>query len=220
MAADPRNGSECSDLDAALEACLEHAAAEGILLGEMLERLGRSSFCFAALLLAVPFIQPFSLGPLTMIGGLTFMALGWQMGRGNPRPQLPSAAARLRIHGKGWMAVLRFCKRLLGFCRRFTRPRAAAWVTGPWGDRFVGWLILVGGALLAVPVANLPFNNTLPALMVVFACVGWLERDGLMAIISLAWGVATLLYFTAVAVVLLFFGAQVWEWVGKLPFWK
>jgi hypothetical protein len=211
---------EPAALDNALDECLIHASSEGILLGTMLDRLGRSSFCFAALLLAVPFVQPFSLGPLTMIGGLTFMAVGWQMGMGRERPALPAAAARLHIHGKGWLAVLRFCKRLLSFCRKFTRPRLESWVSGPRGDRFVGWLILVGGALLAVPVASLPFNNTLPALMIVFACIGWLERDGLMAIVSLAWGVATFLYFIAVAIALLLFGSQIWAWIGPVPFFK
>jgi len=209
-----------SSIDRALDECLAHASAGGITLGEMLERLGRSSFCFAALLLAVPFIQPFSLGPLTMIGGITFIVLGWQMGRGKAAPALPPAASRLLIHGKGWLGVLRFCKRLLAFCRKFTRARLQAWVSGPRGERFVGWLILAGGALLAVPVANLPFNNSLPALMIVFACVGWLERDGLMVIVSLAWGIATLLYFTAVAVALLFFGSQVWAWIEKIPFFR
>lgn len=199
-------------LDAALDDCLAHAAGEGIRLGEMLAELGRASFCFAALLLAVPFVQPFSLGPLTMIGGVTFMVIGWQMGRGKPGPSLPRAASGLLIHGKGWVGVLRFCQRILAFCRRFTRPRCENWVAGEWGERFVGWLILSGGFLLAVPVANLPFNNTLPALMIVFACVGWLERDGLMVIVSLAWGVATLLYFTAVALALIFFGSQIWAW--------
>jgi hypothetical protein len=50
--------------------------------------------------------------------------------------------------------------------------------------------------------------------MVVFACIGWLERDGLMVIISLAWGAATLLYFATLIVGLLFFGSQVWDSVG------
>lgn len=205
-------------IDHALDECLSHASGQGILLGDMLARLGRSSFCFAALLLAVPFVQPFSLGPLTMIGGLTFMAVGWQMGTGRSRPALPTRAAALRIHGKGWVTVLAFCKRILSFCRRFTRPRLSNWVAGEQGERFVGWLIFVGGALLAVPLATIPFNNTLPALMIVFACVGWLERDGLMVVVSLAWGAATLLYFAAIAIALIFFGTQVWAWIGKLPF--
>lgn len=205
-------------LDAALERCEAHAAADGILLGEMLDRLGRSSFCFAALLLAVPFLQPFSLGPLTMLAGIGLVIIGWQMGTGQARPQLPPASARLRIHGKGWVAVLRFCKRLLAFCRRFTRIRMPGWVSGDKGERFVGWLILAGGALIIVPAANLPFNNTLPAFMVVFACIGWLERDGLMVVVSLAWGLVTLLYFAAILAALFFFGSQVWSWIARLPF--
>lgn len=212
--------NENNSLDLALENCLEHASAEGIPLGGMLERLGRSSFCFVSLLLAVPFVQPFSLGPLTMIGGITFMVVGWQMGRGREKPALPQSAAKLLIHGKGWVAVLRFCKRLLSWSRKFTRVRMASWVSGEKGERFVGWLIFSGGALLAVPVANLPFNNTLPALMIIFACIGWLERDGLMVVVSLAWGIATLLYFIAVAVALIFFGSQIWAWIGQFSFLK
>ena len=205
---------EPDSIDRALDDCLAHATAEGILLGEMLDRLGRSSFCFAALLLAVPFIQPFSLGPFTMMSAIAQMIIGWQMGTGKEKPALPRASARLMIHGKGWVGVLRFCKRLLAFCRKFTRDRKSSWVSGSKGERLVGWLIFAGGALIAVPAANLPFNNTLPALMVVFACIGWLERDGVMIIVSLAWGAATLLYFAAVLAALYFFGAQVWAWVA------
>jgi hypothetical protein len=206
--------NESDSIDRALDDCLAHATANGILLGEMLDRLGRSSFCFAALLLAVPFVQPFSLGPFTMMSAIAQMIIGWQMGTGTEKPALPRASARLMIHGKGWVGVLRFCKRLLAFCRKFTRVRKSSWVSGSKGERLVGWLIFAGGALIAVPAANLPFNNTLPALMVVFACIGWLERDGLMIIASLAWGAATLLYFAAVLAALYFFGARVWAWVA------
>ncbi|MGF1657529.1 MAG: exopolysaccharide biosynthesis protein [Verrucomicrobiales bacterium] len=203
----------------ALIECVEHAKTDGVTLGEMLTRLGRAGFCFAALLLAVPFIQPFSLGPLTMIGGITFTALGWQMGRGKQYPALPKAASELKIHGKGWVRVLEFCQRLMAFCCRFTKVRKTHWVSGDRGEQFVGWLIFAGGLLLAMPMANLPFNNTLPALMIVFACIGWLERDGLMVIVSLGWGIATLLYFAVVAVVFILFGSQIFTWITQLwPF--
>ena len=207
-------------IDLALESCLAYASAGGILLRDMLGRLGRSSFCFAALLLAAPFLQPFSLGPFTMMAAVAIMIIGWQMGTGKAKPVLPQASARLMIHGKGWVGVLRFCKRLLAFCRRFTRVRMSSWVSGSKGERFVGWLIFTGGALIAVPAANLPLNNTLPALMVVFACIGWLERDGLMVIVSLAWGAATVLYFTALIVALYFFGSQVWGWIGHFSIFR
>lgn len=203
----------------ALRDCHRLASGEGVTIAETLDRLGRAGFCFAALLLAAPFIQPFSLGPLNMIGGLTFMIIGWQMGAGRPHPVLPKQAAEMRIHGKGWVGVLGFCPRLLEFCQKFTRVRCESWVSGEKGERMVGWLILAGGALLAVPMASLPLNNTLPALMIVFACVGWLERDGLMVIVSLAWGIATLIYFALVAVALVLFGSKVYTWIGNLwPF--
>lgn len=203
----------------ALTDCISHAREEGITLGAMLGSLGRAGFCFAAFLLAVPFVQPFSLGPLTMIGGITFMALGWQMGRGKERPLLPQSANELRIHGKGWVCVLEFCGKILAFCKKFTKVRRELWVSGEWGERFVGWLIFTGGLLLAMPMANLPFNNSLPALMILFACIGWLERDGLMVIVSLFWGIATMLYFAFVAMAFVFFGTRIFAWIsGWWPF--
>lgn len=208
-----------SAVDTALRDCLAKASGAGVTLGEMLESLGRAGFCFAALLLSVPFVQPLSLGPLNMIGGLTFMVIGWQLAMGRQNPTLPKSARELKIHGKGWVGALKLCLRILEFCRRFTKVRCETWVTGVHGERVVGWLILSGGLLLAVPMASLPLNNSLPALMILFACVGWLERDGLMVIVSLAWGVATLIYFTLVGVALVFFGAKVFSWIGALwPF--
>ncbi|MDZ4789387.1 MAG: exopolysaccharide biosynthesis protein [Blastochloris sp.] len=208
-----------SAVDTALHDCLAHASSAGVTLDTMLERLGRAGFCFAALLLSVPFVQPLSLGPLNMIGGLTFMMIGWQLAAGREKPNLPKTARELKIQGKGWVGALKFCLRILGFCRRFTRVRCETWVTGTHGDRVVGWLILSGGLLLAVPMASLPLNNSLPALMILFACVGWLERDGLMVIVSLVWGVATLIYFTLVGLALFFFGTKVFSWIGALwPF--
>ncbi len=202
---------------AALADCINHAQSDGVTLGRMLDQLGQAGFCFAALLLAMPFVQPLSLGPLTMIGGITFVALGWQMGNGRTSPALPQRVMNLNIHGKGWCRTLEFCQRILKFCQRFTKVRREKWVSGVWGERFVGWLIFSGGLLLAMPVASIPFNNSLPALMIVFACVGWLERDGLMVLVSLGWGIATVIYFAGLAVAFVFFGTTVFTWMTN--FW-
>jgi hypothetical protein len=204
-------------IDHALDICSRHAAGEGIELADALGHIGPNGFCFAAFLLAVPFVQPVPLGPLTIICGATFIALGWQMARGHETPTLPEKARTLRIHGKFWVAALNFSRKLLGLCRRFTRERFSSWTTGARGQRLVGWLILVGGVLLAVPMANLPLNNFFPALMIVFAAIGGMERDGLMILVSLVWGFATILYFTAVAIALVFFGKQVAQWFNILP---
>jgi len=207
------NSPENSNIHDILSDCADRAAGEGILLSEALDRIGPHAFCFAAILLAVPFIQPLPLGPLTMICGATFIALGWQMARGRNSPALPKSAGSLRIHGRFWVGVVGFTKRILSICQRFTRVRLSHWVEGKRGRRLVGGLILVGGALLAMPMANLPLNNFFPALMIFFAALAWIERDGLMVILSLAWGGLTVLYFAAVGAALWFFGTKAVDWM-------
>ena len=204
-------------IDLALDHCTEHAREEGIALSEAITCIGSNSFCFAAFLLAVPFVQPVPLGPLTVICGASFMALGWQMVKGRTSPVLPKSARDIRIQGKFWLAVLGFAKKLLKFCRIFTKERLESWISGDRGQRLVGWLILLGGGLLAIPVANLPLNNFFPALMIIFACLGWLERDGLMILVSIAWGVVTIIYFALVTLALVFFGKQVLQWLNFFP---
>ena len=216
----PENPQPIPTIDHALDHFISHASGDGITLNDALSHLGSGGFCFVAFLLAVPFIQPIPLGPLTMICGMSFMIIGGQMARGKTNATLPKKAGNLLIHGHLWLKVIGFCRGILKFTRRFTKARYSILVTGERAERFVGWLILIGGFLLAIPGAYLPLNNFFPALMIIFACIGWLERDGLMIIISLIWGGVTLLYFAAVTIALVFFGNQIATWIGltgKIP---
>jgi len=192
------------------------SSEEGICLGTLTAELGRAAFCFIALLLAVPFFQPISLGPLTMASGGVFMVVGWQMGRGWTFLHLPEKAKNWHLRGKGWLKMLQFCRRILLWLSRWTRPRLTSWIDGPAGDRRIGWMIFIGGALLAIPFANMPLNNTFPALMIFFAALAWLERDGFMLLISLFWGVVTLLYFALAGWILFKFGTEFWQWAQRM----
>lgn len=197
-----------------LDFCIERAGTgEGITLGALLDKLGGAGFCFVSLLLATPFIQPMSLGPLTMASGGAFILIGWQMSQGREHVTLPARIAAWHLHGKMWVTVLKFCRGLLVWLAKFTRPRLTSWVDGPRGAKTVGWLIFTGGVLLAIPCANLPFNNTIPALAIVFAALAWLEKDGLMAVVSVIWGVLTLAYFGLAAWLIFWAGTSLIEWV-------
>jgi hypothetical protein len=206
-------------IDAVLEHCIRQAEAEGIALEETLEALGPASFCFVCLLLSMPFLQPIPLGPYTMAGAATFLACGWQMSRGRQTPLLPKTMRKLRLHGKGWVTALRLCQKALRLGRKISRPRQEVWITGRAGEHLVGWLILTGGALLAVPAAQLPFNNFFPALMIVFASLAWLERDGMMVIFSFVAGALSVTYFAVVGILLWIFGAQLFAWMKPLLPW-
>jgi hypothetical protein len=202
-----------SSIDETLEHCIRQAEADGIGLEETLESLGPASFCFLCLLLSLPFLQPIPLGPYTWASAAAFMACGWQMSRGRRVPLLPKGLRKLRLHGKGWVAALRLCQKTLWLGRKICRPRQQFWVTGRAGEHLVGWLILTGGALLAIPMASLPFNNAFPAAMIVFAALSWLERDGVMVILSLAAGALSVAYFAGVGLLLWIFGTQIFAWM-------
>lgn len=197
-----------------LDFCIVLAAtAEGLTLGTAADRLRSAGFCFVALLAGAPFLQPVSLGPVTMASGGVLMLVGWQMMRGERCLVLPEKVRSFVIRGTLWTSVLKFCRRLLLWITRITRPRWSGWVDGVHGSRNVGWLIFTGGLLLAVPCANLPFNNTLPALMALFAVVGWLEKDGVMALASITSGVLALAYFAGVGAAVFWLGANVFSWM-------
>lgn len=205
-------------VDEALDYCITQAKGEGILLQDALNCLGPASFCFLSLLLSVPFLQPMSLGPLTMASAITFMVAGWQMARGHGTPVLPKKTQGTVLKGKGWLTILKLCRKTLSLCRRFTKPRWQTWVSGEAGTRRTGWLILIGGFLLGLPCFNMPLNNTIPAIMILFAAIAWLETDGLMVIVSLIFGGLTVIYFLIVYGLFWFFGAQVFTWVkAHLP---
>ena len=167
---------------------------EGTTLGELMEVLGTARFTFISLLLSVPFIQPMSLGPINVLGGLAFAVLGWAMMRADSNFKLPAKFATYRLQGKFWFITLDWTGKTLAFCRKFTRKRLVGWCRGPQGERLVGLFILLGGLILAIPLLNIPFNNTFPALMVFCAALAWLEEDGLWMLFSAIWGVISLAY--------------------------
>jgi hypothetical protein len=191
-----------------LDRCAERARQEPLTLGAVLDSIEEAAYAFICIILALPFLQPLTLGPLSVIGGLTFALLGWQLFRGHPTPVLPQKVRATVIGEKTWEVIIKICLTVLGWCRRFTRPRYGAWVSGRQGQRIGGLTIAAGGLLMAIPAFGMPFNNLLPALGIFFACVAELEQDGLMIFVAFFWLVVTVLYFVVVILALWFLGDQ------------
>ena len=106
-----------------------------------------------------------------------------------------------------WGILSHACLNILGFCRRFTRPRLTHLVSGRKGQKLGGFILLAAGLLMAIPFGVLPFNNTLPALAILFYGFAELEDDGLMVILSLFWLVVTVLYFAGFFLALWYLGS-------------
>jgi len=184
-----------------------------LTIGKALDELRISSFDFLCILLTVPFLQPISLGPLSAIGGMTFAALGWQVARGKTTPWLPERLRKIELPASSWNILLATCRKILEWGHKLCRPRMQGLVNGSRMGILRGMLICFAGLLMAIPFFGIPFNNTLPALVILFACLANLEDDGLMIAIAIFWMVVTVLYFALIFWIIIFVGDVAWQWM-------
>jgi hypothetical protein len=202
-------------LVAALTHFAEQAKTQPLTLGEALDTLDEAAYALIALILVLPFLQPVPLGPLTVLGGLTFATLGWQLWRGHESPVLPQKIRVVAPSEKSWRILASVCLKIVNFCRKFTRSRYTALTSGRGGQKIGAFVLISAGLLMAIPFGVLPFNNLLPGLAILFYCFGELEDDGLMVIIAFAWLGITVVYFSLFFFGLWYFGsAAVIRWLS------
>ena len=132
--------------------------------------------------LALPFSLPISIPGVSTPFGLAIMFIGICL-IGGVHPRMPRRVKAVRIEyarlegivAKGtWLA-----KKLERFIRR---GRLAVLVDSKFSRRFVG---------LPLPI---PLTNTIPAYSLIFLAIGWMEGDGLFAVLGYVMGVAAWLY--------------------------
>ena len=208
--------STYSELIEALEACSKEAREEELTLGEAFDRLGEASYSLIGIVLCLPFLQPISLGPLSTVGGLTFAVLGWQLARQHPSPWLPDKLRKSAPSAKVWERIIGLLRGVVRFCGRFTKRRYTHLVTGARGDRIVGGLMAIAGLLMAIPFFGIPFNNTLPALVIIAACVAELEDDGVFIFVAVALLAVTVLYFLFIFWAVFFVGGHALQFLDGL----
>lgn len=187
--------SHYDELVATLERFAEQAKTQPLTLGEALDSLDESAYALIALILVLPFLQPVPLGPLTVLGGLTFAVLGWQLWHDHESPVLPENIRAVAISERSWRTLVKICLKVVGFCRTFTKPRYTSLVSGRRGQKISAFVLIAAGLLMAIPFGVLPLNNFLPGLAILFYCFGELEDDGLMVMIAFAWLFITVVYF-------------------------
>ena len=181
-----------------LQQFAEQSKLKPLTIGEALDTLDEAGYAFIAIILVLPFLQPLPLGPITMLGGVAFATLGWQLYRGHESPVLPEKMRAVELSAQTWQVLVNVCLKILGFCRKFTKPRYSSLVNGRRGQKIGGFILLAAGALMAIPFGVLPLNNLLPGLAILFYCVGELEEDGLMLYIAFFWLIVTIVYFLRV----------------------
>lgn len=204
--------SSCSQvirLAETLQRFADAAKHRPLTIGEAIDTLDETAYAFIAIILILPFMQPVPLGPITVIGGLTLAALGWQLLTGHDTPVLPQKVRNAALNEKTWLVMVSVSLKVIKFCRLFTRPRLQHLVNGTLGRRISGIILLAGGLLMAIPFPiPLPLNNALPGLAIIFYCIGELEDDGLLVFVSFFLLIVTVIYFSTFFIALWLFGNE------------
>jgi hypothetical protein len=205
------------NLDIILESITEKAITKPVSIREVLARLDHFGFSIIALILVLPFMQPFPVGPLSVIGGLTIAALGMQLLKRKPFPVLPERLLIITPSNKSWKWITKVCIFIIYWSKKITRPRLLWFISSKAGLKFEGGIFILGGLLMAIPFAMiLPLNNFFPGLAILFATIAQFEKDGLFIVLGIFWIIFSIIYFSLFFYGLYYLGG---EGMQYLPEW-
>lgn len=185
-----------------LEELREEAPADHFTLGWLTRSLPQQSFGVIILILAVIAAAP----GISFVAGLLLLIPACEMIAGRAAPVFPSWIAERPLPTKHLGGVVRGAIRVLRWLEKFVYPRGPAPAEA--AKRIVGIaVVLLTARLLLTPI---PLSNVLPAVLIAFIALAYLEKDRLMLTLGLLAG------FIMIAVDLV----VVWEIVhgAKLAF--
>ena len=174
-------------------------------LGGLLDRFRARAYGVFLLVSVLPAFVPLPVGAGAVSGPLVSL-IGLQLLAQMEHPWVPGFLARRPLSREG---IGRFRNRVSGLLRRLeklSRPRNEVLIDHPAARTWTGLMLVLLGALLALP---LPATNYPFGLILLAFAIALIERDG--RLIALAW-IAGLVELAVVGV----FSGQIAGWVSAL----
>ncbi|MGK2856632.1 MAG: exopolysaccharide biosynthesis protein [Thermoanaerobaculia bacterium] len=168
-------------------------------IGDMLEPLGHRAGALGSALFALPFLSPISLGPLTTVASVIIALLGLRLMSHREESPIPKRIRAISLPRTAHRALRGALDRLPKWMRR-THTRPVGWVHGNPGRIVCGVGVIVGAALLAIPIPFMPLTNSLPALAIIGFSLGWSNQDTRLAGFGIGMLVASVALFVALGV--------------------
>jgi hypothetical protein len=183
-----------------LATMLDRAKGTCVSIGWLMEQLGRRSFGLTLFVMAVIALIP---GASTVVGVL----VAWpavQMMLGQEVGVLPRLIARRKIGVARLARVIRMVTPRLAWVERLIRPR---WPT-PFQTtkRLTGIVMPLLGLSMISPV---PFSHVVPALVIMFLALAYLEEDGVALLLALIAALASL----AITAAMLWGAVETVDWL-------
>jgi hypothetical protein len=188
----------------------------GLSVGQLVHQLGREGLLLLCVLLSLPFLLPVSIPGVSTVFGLLILFIGIAEMMQAPI-WLPGKVARFTLTRERLQDILKLGANWVQRLERLTSVRGL-WLTQGRIRRFNGAMLVAGAVMLMMPLAIIPFSNTLPALACIFLAVGMLGRDGRCILIGCLFNLLSALYFGLIAwlgtaVVLNYLGPYLPTWV-------
>ncbi len=176
-------------------------------IGAVTDNLDANAFAVSAILISLPFLQPFPLGLFALIGSAAYWSLGWQLLTKHGHFSLPNKVRAFKLTNKTYTKLFRTCLWLIKPIHRIAKPRLKQ-ISRPQTVQTIGGVIfLVVGILVAIPLGGvIPFRNFFPALAILLYTVGELEQDGLLIIMALLCLCITILIYSTMLFLIFHFG--------------
>jgi hypothetical protein len=185
-------------LKARLGALADGLPPENVTVEALVTELGRDGTLLLAIFLCLPFLLPVQIPGISTVFGLLILLVGVGV-VANRAVWLPARIKQREFASEKLRGMLASGAKWVDRMERMSRPRLSALTDGHLMQRINGIMIVLGAAMLMVPLAVIPFSNTLPALAIMFLSVGIVQRDGGCVLIGMGFNALTIVYFALIA---------------------
>lgn len=163
-------------LSSRLAELIRQVPEQGLEIQQLVQNLGREGLLLLSVVVSLPFLLPVSIPGVSTVFGALILLIGIAETFGI-RPWLPKKVASYRIEQGRLNQVLKLGSRWVERMETLSRPRWEGFVSGMMG-RLHGLVLAVAAGLLMLPLALIPFSNTLPAIACILISAGLANRDG------------------------------------------
>lgn len=163
-------------------------AKDSISLKDMIGLLGERVFGLSILLFCIPNCLPIpNVAALSAFTGIPIGLLGLQMIMGRSHLWLPASLGDKRFSGQRFGKILERAIPAIRKVEVLLHPRLQVMTTES-TQRLLGVAFVVLATIMSLPI---PFGNFLPGLAMALMAIGLIERDGLLIVLGLLVGAAT-----------------------------
>lgn len=170
---------------------IDHGLKDGsITVQDFVSLLGDRSFALTILVFSLPNSLPVPGIPgFSTITGIPILVIALQMVFGRENIWLPRKVAEKEIAQGALSRIIDIAIPYVARLEKLLHPRLPFFCTA-WGERLVGLLIVTMALILSLPIVG---GNFFPGMSISLMALAILERDGLFAIFSMGFCIASII---------------------------